>query len=115
MVQVKYRDSLIALIQEKMRGEAAGRNPATDPGVHLGDEPVIKNDDTGVEGALIGLSDGLRHVAGIGIGRFTGVKDDRRSTPEGLSSELERLAALHDKGVLTDEEFRRAKARLVDG
>jgi hypothetical protein len=96
-----------------MRGEAAGKTPATDPGVHLSDEPVLKDDDTGIGGVLIGLSDGLRHVAGIG--RFTGVKDDRRSTPEGLSSELERLAALHDKGVLTDEEFRRAKARLVDG
>ncbi len=96
-----------------MRGEAAEKTPATDPGVHLSDEPVLKDDDTGIGGVLIGLSDGLRHVAGIG--RFTGVKDDRRSTPEGLSSELERLAALHDKGVLTDEEFRRAKARLVDG
>lgn len=35
-------------------------------------------------------------------------------TPNNLSSELERLNALHDAGGLTDEEFRAAKARLLD-
>ncbi|MDT9001881.1 PspC domain-containing protein [Paucibacter sp. APW11] len=31
-----------------------------------------------------------------------------------LSNELERLAALHARGQLSDEEFSRAKARLLD-
>ena len=32
-----------------------------------------------------------------------------------LADELERLAALRDKGVLTDEEFARLKGQLIDG
>lgn len=33
----------------------------------------------------------------------------------GLSEELGRLGALHERGVLSDEEFARAKARVLDG
>lgn len=33
----------------------------------------------------------------------------------GLSDELERLGALHARGVLTDDEFARAKARVLRG
>jgi phage shock protein PspC (stress-responsive transcriptional regulator) len=32
-----------------------------------------------------------------------------------LADELERLAALRDKGVLTDDEFARLKGQLIDG
>ncbi len=32
-----------------------------------------------------------------------------------LSDELEKLAELHQRGVLGDDEFARAKARLLDG
>ena len=33
--------------------------------------------------------------------------------PQGVSSELEALAALHGKGALTDSEFAAAKAKLL--
>jgi Short C-terminal domain len=33
----------------------------------------------------------------------------------GMTSDLERLADLHARGSLTDEEFKRAKARLLGG
>jgi phage shock protein PspC (stress-responsive transcriptional regulator) len=33
----------------------------------------------------------------------------------GLSEELGQLGALHELGVLSDEEFARAKARVLDG
>jgi phage shock protein C len=33
----------------------------------------------------------------------------------GLSEELDRLAGLHERGVLSDEEFARAKARVLGG
>lgn len=32
-----------------------------------------------------------------------------------LSEELDRLGALHERGVLSDEEFARAKARVLGG
>jgi hypothetical protein len=35
-------------------------------------------------------------------------------TGQGLASELEKLASLRTSGVLTDEEFQRAKQRLLD-
>jgi len=33
----------------------------------------------------------------------------------GLADEITRLQALRDSGVLSDEEFQRAKARVLDG
>jgi hypothetical protein len=33
----------------------------------------------------------------------------------GVAAELERLAALHSSGALDDEEFRAAKARIIQG
>jgi hypothetical protein len=33
----------------------------------------------------------------------------------GIAAELERLAALHSSGMLDDEEFRAAKARIIHG
>jgi len=51
--------------------------------------------------------------------------DSEKSTPvpagpdgqegTGVAAELERLAALHSSGVLDDEEFRAAKARIIHG
>ncbi|MGE5731074.1 MAG: SHOCT domain-containing protein, partial [Gemmatimonas sp.] len=35
--------------------------------------------------------------------------------PMALSDELAKLQALHQRGALTDDEFSRAKARLLDG
>ena len=34
---------------------------------------------------------------------------------KGVAAELERLAALHSSGMLDDEEFRAAKARIIHG
>ena len=35
------------------------------------------------------------------------------STPRAMVDELERLAKLHDRGALTDDEYAAAKARLL--
>lgn len=55
-------------------------------------------------------------VSDAAIRKFRG-SDDTDGTRQrtDLSSELERLAELREKGVLTEEEFRKAKARLIDG
>jgi ribosomal protein L7/L12 len=46
------------------------------------------------------------------------IEDDDASSPEpdaaSLASEIERLAALHERGVLTSEEFAAAKGRLLE-
>lgn len=42
--------------------------------------------------------------------------DSRASAPTAsVSAELERLAALHERGALTDEEFDNAKRRVIGG
>lgn len=38
----------------------------------------------------------------------------RSSTPRDLTSQLERLAALCDKGILTEKEFERCKEKLLE-
>ena len=43
------------------------------------------------------------------------VEDDVRSVDHPLVAQLERLAALRDRGALTEEEFVAAKARLLAG
>ena len=40
-------------------------------------------------------------------------KEVTGSSGSGVAVELERLAALHASGALDDEEFRRAKARII--
>jgi hypothetical protein len=51
------------------------------------------------------------------LGRLKGLAGNLANTqhPDSLSSELERLADLHNKGILTDEEFQKAKSRLISG
>jgi len=39
-------------------------------------------------------------------------RDSQQGT--GVAAELERLAALHSSGALDDEEFRAAKARIIN-
>jgi hypothetical protein len=41
------------------------------------------------------------------------VRPDSPGAPTDLASELTRLKALKDQGVLTDEEFQKAKAKLL--
>ena len=50
-----------------------------------------------------------------GLGAPTGDAADvvAAPAPQGISSELEALAALHQKGALTDGEFAAAKAKLL--
>jgi hypothetical protein len=64
------------------------------------------------EGATVQVSGGATAQAAGGAtapaaGATTGGSDDS------LAVELEQLAALHDKGVLSDEEFTAAKSRLL--
>ena len=50
-----------------------------------------------------------------GLGAPTGDAADvvAAPAPQGISSELEALAALYQKGALTDSEFAAAKAKLL--
>jgi hypothetical protein len=48
-------------------------------------------------------------------GVTSGPAEDSAHYDTGVAAELERLAALHSSGMLDDEEFRAAKARIIHG
>jgi phage shock protein PspC (stress-responsive transcriptional regulator) len=54
-------------------------------------------------------------MVGAGSPGFKGGDVGGKESAMALSDELEKLAALRERGVLSDEEFARAKARLLDG
>ncbi len=79
------------------------------PAVHY----VAEQD--GLRGRIAGLSDRLgRQGARVRAG-VAGIAEERRSrpAPAGSVDQLERLAALHSSGALTDEEFAVAKRELL--
>jgi hypothetical protein len=43
------------------------------------------------------------------------VKTSSSPTPSGAADEIAKLADLHAKGLLTDDEFRAAKAKVIGG
>ncbi len=87
----------------------------------LGEEPPPVNADfkEGKKGVGELFDLGTGSTAGMGEklkGLAWNRMRKRKAEPSGdLSSELKRLADLRDGGVLTEEEFRRAKGRLIDG
>jgi hypothetical protein len=57
-----------------------------------------------------------KHAAGdFAAGAASGSAEGSAQGGAGVAAELERLAALHSSGMLDDEEFRAAKARILHG
>ena len=48
-------------------------------------------------------------------GEGSGSAEGSAQDSTGVAAELERLVALHSSGMLDDEEFRAAKARIIHG
>ena len=61
---------------------------------------------------LAGQVGNLRNKMAVSASRMA--KSGKAQGDGDLSAELERLADLHGRGILTDEEFATAKARLLD-
>lgn len=67
------------------------------------------------KGHLQGQIGNIRNRIEIAIQERTD-EQQRRSGPTGesLGAELEKIASLHKQGILTDEEFQKAKQRLLE-
>ncbi|MBS1887119.1 MAG: SHOCT domain-containing protein [Actinobacteria bacterium] len=72
--------------------------------------PEVKRPDVKRPSRTLGIPD-VRRPSGRGRGRENPAQAMREE--DARLSSLERLATLHEKGVLTDEEFAAEKARLV--
>jgi len=57
----------------------------------------------------------LLRAAAIGGGAYYMGKRREQARQRELENRLEQLSKLHDEGELTDEEFARQKAQLLDG
>ena len=84
---------------------------------------ALVGDESGAIGDLINLAlsgagqdDLVRAAQGLeGVRIVTHEQSLSGSDGAGLAADIERLAALHRSGALTDEEFAAAKARLLGG
>jgi hypothetical protein len=67
-------------------------------------------------GHLKGQVGNLRNRIEVGLNKEIDTKKQTQSQSQGslLISELERLANLHEKGALTDDEFQQAKKKLLN-
>lgn len=119
---VEKRDEVMtSLLQQIDFFQHGSKSSSEEPSVH----PSLVDRKKGVGDAMLALDDGISSVGGVlrnkmqerAKGRLLGRKGATSgpNRPETLSSELERLADLHAKGALTDEEFQNAKSRLLDG
>lgn len=77
--------------------------------------PVVGTFAGAVVGGVVGSEVGKK-IGGSLLGKF-GSKDKKEaesSEKPDVTAELERLAKLHKDGILDDEEFKAAKARLLN-
>lgn len=65
------------------------------------------------KGHVKGQLGGLKNRIVVATEAFEPPGPDQPDQGFGASGELERMAALHRSGVLTDEEFAQAKARIL--
>lgn len=80
--------------------------------------------DVSVTATLMGfgpmVKQAVRRDAGRFVNELTVLSDKGRAEKDGaptrrsLSDELQQLATLHERGILTDEEFKAAKGRLME-
>lgn len=117
---VEHKRKVMELLEEWVRRvrESPGSLDEEPPPVHTD----FKEGKKGVGELYLDLSDKVRGATSVtGMGKkLTNRAWDRMRKGKGtssgdLSSELEKLADLREHGVLSEEEFRRAKARLIDG
>jgi phage tail tape-measure protein len=64
-------------------------------------------------GGVVGSEVGKK-VGGTLLGKFGGKKESESAAKPDVTAELQKLAKLHKDGVLSDEEFKAAKAQLLN-
>ncbi len=97
-------------------GKMSGLGAGVIAGATIGSVvPVVGTFVGGVVGGVVGSEVGKK-VGGQLLGRFggKGKSADAAAEKTDVSAELQKLAKLHKDGVLDDEEFKAAKAQLLN-
>ncbi len=96
-----------------LAGAGAGVLAGAQVGTVLLPIPVVGTFTGALVGGLIGTKIGKKVGGAILDAVGTGTTTRPQGTASNVQNELERLAKLHREGVLSDEEFKAAKAKLL--
>ena len=75
--------------------------------------PVVGTFAGAVVGGVVGSEVGKK-VGGALLGRFGGNKESASAAKPDVTAELQKLAKLHKDDVLSDDEFKAAKAQFLN-
>ena len=102
--------------QNENAGKLSGIGAGVITGAAIGTSvfPVVGTFVGGVVGGVVGSEVGKK-LGGSLLNKFGGKKESVDSTAKpDVSAELQKLAKLHKDGILSDDEFRAAKAQLLN-
>ena len=96
-------------------GKLSGLGAGVITGAAIGTSilPVVGTFAGAVVGGVVGSEVGKK-VGGSLLGKFGGKKESDSAAKPDVTAELQKLAKLHKDGVLDDEEFKAAKAQLLN-
>lgn len=97
-------------------GKLSGLGAGVITGAAIGTSiiPVVGTLAGGIVGGVVGSEVGKK-VGGALLGKLGGSKDKNQSAEKpDVTAELQKLAKLHKDGILSDDEFRAAKAQLLN-
>lgn len=96
-----------------LAGVGAGVIAGAQVGTVLVPIPVVGTFTGALVGGVIGSKVGKKYGGAL-LDKLNPKKDAVTEDKQDVTSELERLAKLHKQGVLDDEEFKAAKASLLN-
>jgi len=96
-------------------GKLSGLGAGVITGAAIGTSilPVVGTFAGALVGGVVGSEVGKK-VGGSLLGKFGGKKESDSAAKPDVTAELQKLAKLHKDGVLDDEEFKAAKAQLLN-
>jgi len=101
--------------QNENAGKLSGIGAGVITGAAIGTSilPVVGTFAGALVGGVVGSEVGKK-VGGSLLNKFTNKKEGEAAEKVDVTAELQKLAKLHKDGILDDEEFRAAKAQLLN-
>lgn len=95
-------------------GKLSGLGAGVIAGATIGSVvPIVGTFAGGLVGGVVGSEVGKK-IGGSLLNKFGGKKESEPAAKADVTAELQKLAKLHKDGVLDDEEFKAAKASLLN-
>jgi len=101
--------------ENEKTGKLSGLGAGVITGAAIGTSimPIVGTFAGAVVGGVVGSEVGKK-VGGSLLNKFGSKKEAESAGKPDVTAELQKLAKLHKEGVLSDEEFKAAKAQLLN-